>query len=78
MIRIGSPNDVCYATHLVVANSVDERVMEVLSKKMKLVEDIIGKRLQGNGSEDEEEVVYEATSEVSDLFSALQADARKK
>lgn len=80
MIRIGSPNDKCYAIHLVCEDTVDERVMEVLSKKMKLVENIIGKRLQGDekGSEEDEKTVYKQTSDIGDIFSALQQDARKK
>lgn len=78
MIRIGSPNDKCYAIHLVASGTVDERVMEVLHKKMKLVESIIGKRLQGDRSENEADLVIETSSEINDIFSALQTDARKK
>lgn len=78
MIRIGSPNDRCYAIHLVSKGTVDERVMEVLHKKMGLVESIIGKRLQGERSEMSDNSVIKTTSEINDLFSALQADARKK
>lgn len=80
MIRIGSPNDRCYAIHLVCDDTVDERVMEVLSKKMKLVEGIIGKRLIGEegATEEDENSVITQTSEISDIFSALQSDARKK
>jgi SNF2 family DNA or RNA helicase len=78
MIRIGSPNDKCYAIHLTASGTVDERVMEVLHKKMKLVESIIGKRLQGDRSENEADLVIETSSEINDIFSALQTDARKK
>lgn len=78
MIRIGSPNDKCYALHLVASGTVDERVMEVLHKKMNLVESIIGKRLQGERSDDSDNSVIKNTSEINDLFDALQTDARKK
>lgn len=78
MIRIGSPNDKCYAIHLVASGTVDERVMQVLHKKMRLVESIIGKRLQGDQSENEADLVIETSSEINDIFSALQTDARKK
>ena len=80
MIRIGSPNDKCYAIHLVCEDTVDERVLDVLTKKMSLVEKIIGKRLQGeaNSSEDDENLVYQQSSEINDLFSALQTDAKRK
>lgn len=79
MIRIGSPNDRCYAIHLVCEDTVDERVMDVLSRKMKLIESIIGKRLKGEeGSENDGNTVIKQTSELGDIFSALQQDARKK
>lgn len=80
MIRIGSPNDRCYAIHLVCEDTVDERVMDVLAKKMKLVEGIIGQRLKGEdtGSEKDDNSVITQTSEIGDIFSALQQDARKK
>ena len=78
MIRIGSPNDKCYAIHLVAKGTVDDRVMEVLHKKMGLVESIIGKRLQGERSTEDNNSVIKTTSEINDLFDALQTDARKK
>ena len=80
MIRIGSPNDRCYAIHLVCDDTVDERVMDVLAKKMKLIESIIGQRLKGEdtGSETDDNSVITQTSEIGDIFSALQQDARKK
>ena len=61
-------------------DTVDERVMDVLAKKMKLVEGIIGKRLKGEeeGSDKDENSVIKQTSEIGDIFSALQQDARKK
>jgi SNF2 family DNA or RNA helicase len=62
MIRIGSTHDRCYAIHLVAKGTIDEKVMAVLKKKMKLIEAVMGKRLKGD----------------SDIFSALQADARSR
>ena len=67
MIRIGSPNDRCYAIHLVCDDTVDERVMDVLAKKMKLVEGIIGKRLKGEeeGSDKDDNSVIKQTARLA-------------
>ena len=73
MIRIGSENDTCYAIHLVCRDTIDERVMQVVRKKMGLIEQVLGERVKGNKDKD---VVYEAGSEVKDLFDAMIADAR--
>jgi len=73
MIRIGSIHDRCYAIHLIANGSVDERVMEVLHRKMKLIEAVIGKRIQG---EDDDDVEIMADNDISDIFDLLQADAR--
>jgi SNF2 family DNA or RNA helicase len=72
MIRIGSEHDKVYAIHLVCKDTVDQRVQEVLRKKMKLVEAVLGQRLKGEGSA---ALVYESVSEVKDLFEALRSDA---
>jgi len=74
MIRIGSDHDKVYAIHLLCKDTVDERVQEVLKKKMGLVEAVLGQRLKGEGNS---ALVYEASNEVKDLFSALQQDAWK-
>ena len=55
IIRLGSMHDRVYAFHLICKGTVDERVMEVMRKKMKLVEAIIGKRIKGEDDEDSEE-----------------------
>lgn len=74
MIRIGSTHDRCYAIHLVAKGTIDTKVMGVLRTKMKLIEAVMGKRLKGEGMED---VVVSSDNSIDDIFSALQADARK-
>ena len=77
MIRIGSTNDKCYVTHLVARRSgskketIDHRVMEVLGKKMHLVEAVLGKRIKGEGDES----AIQVNNDISDLFKALKKDA---
>ena len=75
MIRIGSVHDRCYALHLVARGkrkTVDQRVIEVLSKKMVLVEAVLGKRIKGEG----ESKVIGVENDISDLFRALRQDAQ--
>jgi len=76
MVRIGSIHDRCYVVHLVAKSkkqaTIDRRVMDVLGKKMKLVEAVLGKRLKGES----DDLVISAENEISDLFTALQNDAR--
>lgn len=74
MIRIGSPNDRVYAIHLIAEGTIDERVQEVLNKKMTLVESILGKRLMGEGDED---ATFEVESDITKLFDSLREDAQK-
>lgn len=78
MIRIGSVHDKCYVIHLISKGkrrrTVDHRVMEVLSRKMTLVEAVLGKRIKGEGDEDS---VIEVENDISDLFNALRDDARE-
>ena len=45
-----------------------------MTKKLKLIESIIGKRIKGEG----DEMVVAAENDISDLFEALQADARDR
>jgi SNF2 family DNA or RNA helicase len=73
MIRIGSIHDRCYAVHLVAKGTVDQRVMEVLKKKMNLIESVLGKRIKGDG---DATVTIQKDNDISDLFAALQNDAR--
>lgn len=74
MIRIGSTHDRCYAIHMVARGTIDGKVMSVLRTKMKLIEQVMGKRLKG---EDMEDIAVSEDNSIDDLFSALQADARK-
>mgnify|MGYP000904728859 CR=1 FL=1 len=73
MIRIGSTHDRCYAIHLVTEKTIDERVVKVLSKKMGLVEAVLGKRIKGEGDSG---VMVDAVNDLSDLFEGLLQDAR--
>ena len=74
MIRIGSVHDRCYAIHMVARGTIDIKVMGVLRTKMKLIEAVMGKRLKGEGMED---IKVSSDNSIDDIFSALQADARK-
>lgn len=73
MIRIGSTHDRCHAFHLVVKGSIDSRVMEVLNRKMNLVEQVLGKRIKG----DSDEIEFDSRNDISDLFEALKEDAMR-
>lgn len=73
MIRVGSEHESVYAIHLVARGTIDERVQEVRRKKMKLIEQVLGERVKGIKGED---VVYEAGSEIKDLYSAMISDAK--
>ena len=74
MIRIGSDHDSVYAIHLVARNTIDERVQGVVKKKMRLIEQVLGERVQGQKGA---EIIYEAGSETKDLFDAMVQDARQ-
>jgi SWI/SNF-related matrix-associated actin-dependent regulator 1 of chromatin subfamily A len=78
MIRIGSAHDTCSVVHLVAKGrkkkTVDHRVLEVLGKKMHLVEAILGKRLKGTGDSS----VISVENEISDLFQSLKQDAKEQ
>lgn len=74
MVRIGSKHDRCYAIHMVARGTIDVRVMGVLRKKMQLIEQVMGKRIKGDGMEQFE--IAEGNS-IDDLFAALQEDARR-
>lgn len=77
MIRIGSVHDRVFAIHLVAPNSIDERVMDVIQRKMKLIESVIGKRLKGEDDTDDAGMVtIEDRSEITDLYDALKRDAQ--
>lgn len=77
MIRIGSVHDRCYVVHLLARQqkrrTIDHRVMEVLNKKMDLIEAVLGKRIKG----EQDHIEVASGNEISDLFSALQQDAEE-
>ena len=79
MIRIGSKHTKVFAIHLCALWSggptVDQRVMDVLTKKMGLIEAVLGERIQGMTGKDGQ-VTLEVRSEINDIFSALQDDAK--
>ena len=80
MIRIGSTHDRCYAIHLVARGrkkTIDHRVLEVMQKKMTLIEAVIGKRLKGEGDEDFTDVIPAESSDINDLWDLLVEDARE-
>lgn len=77
MIRIGSLHDRCYAIHLVARGrkaTVDHRVLEVMRKKMRLIEAVIGRRLKGEGDIGN---MIPVENDISDLFNLLTQDARE-
>lgn len=75
MIRIGSGHSNCYAVHMVCKDTIDDRVMQVVRKKMRLIEQVIGERVKGSNSE---EGVIEAGSDIKDIFKAMVMDARNR
>lgn len=75
MIRVGSTESKVYAIHLVAQDTIDERVMQVLKKKMKLVEAIIGERIKKEGSQQEE---FTIVNELNEIFDMVKSDAKKK
>lgn len=75
MIRIGSTHDRCFAIHLVTKGTIDDRVMQVLLKKMVLVEAVLGKRIKGD---QDTGVIVDVTNDLSDLFDGLIQDARSR
>lgn len=72
MIRIGTVHTCVYAIHIVSPDSIDERVMEVLKRKMRLIESVIGKRIKGES----DDTVVASNNSIDDLFEALREDAR--
>lgn len=80
LLRIGSKHDRCYAIHLIStrqkkkaeAKTVDHRIMEILRRKMTLIEAVLGKRLKGESDSD---AVIPAENDISELFTGLRQDA---
>jgi intein/homing endonuclease len=80
MIRIGSTHDKCYVIHLLgqlkkkSKPAIDFRVMEVLGKKMHLIESVLGKRIKGD---QDASAIIPIENEISDLYAALRQDAKE-
>jgi SNF2 family DNA or RNA helicase len=68
-------HDRVYAIHLACKETIDEKVIGVLKRKMKLVEAVIGKRIKG---EDDSGLDIDAKNDISDLFKMMQDDAKKR
>jgi SNF2 family DNA or RNA helicase len=75
MIRIGSVHDRVFALHLVTEDSIDERVMDIMDGKMGLLEAVLGKRLKGDDSDDDE-VIQADKGSIDALFDSLTSAAR--
>ena len=61
-----------FRSHLEARKTIDERVNQVLMKKMGLVEAVLGKKLKG----DDSSVIVQAENDLSDLFASLVNDAK--
>lgn len=78
MIRIGSEHTVCHVVHLVARSdlhpkTVDHRVLQVLGKKMNLIEAALGRRFKG----DRTPMVLQDGGDIHELFASLREDALK-
>lgn len=73
MIRIGSTHDSCFVYHLIAKDSIDQHVLNTLRRKMKLVEDTLGKRIKGDDVQD-----IQHTQTVKELFDEVFQDAFKR
>lgn len=74
MVRIGSVNTKCLAMHLIAKGrkkTIDHRVLEVLNKKMDLVEAVLGKRVLEEGS-----LLTNGGNEIDEIFAGLRDDAK--
>lgn len=75
LIRIGSIHQAVLAIHLVVEKTIDERVVEIVEKKMRLIEAVIGKRLKGDSDALDTSDIEAGKGDVVELFDALRRDA---
>ena len=73
MIRIGSVHDKCYSIFLTSTlgkkKTIDGHVLDVLNKKLQLIEDVIGKRIKGDSDGVDETLTGEST--LDELFGLL-------
>jgi len=91
MIRIGSIHDFCYVLHLVArrkgagsggrtgkgGKTVDHRVLEVLDKKMELVEAVLGEKIKKAGPGREGDFLEQGKSEYAEILAELKKDANR-
>merc|ERR1711920_740863 len=75
MIRLGSEHSNCYVVHLLCKGTIDELVQEVVHKKMAVIEEVLGKRLK---RAEDQEVVFDAESEVTKIYDKMVAAAEAK
>lgn len=74
MLRIGSIYDRVFAIHLVCEKSVDERVMDIMDRKMALLDAVIGKRIKGEDDGDDD-LIDADKGYIDELFQALRNEA---
>jgi SNF2 family DNA or RNA helicase len=79
MIRIGSAHSSVYGIHLVSerynkgdGKTIDKHVMNILTKKMELVEGVLGKRIVGDSR------IFDSKSGTNDLFEVLRDELKSK
>lgn len=75
MIRIGSMHDNVYAIHFLSGETIDRQVMEILLRKMSLIEGVLGKKLKGEGEAD---FHIPEESDTKLIFQALRTQALKR
>ena len=75
MIRIGSIHSRVFAIHLVCENSIDERVMDIMDRKMVLLELVLGRRIKGDDDGDDDEVIKADEGAIDELFRTLRDEA---
>lgn len=75
MIRIGSVHSRVFAINLIADRTVDERVNELLTRKMVLLEAVLGKRIKDEDLTDD--VILDGDSMVEELFQSLKEAAQE-
>ena len=75
MIRIGSIHLRVFAIHLVCEDSIDERVMDIMDKKMALLEAVLGRRIKGDDDGEDDEVIKADEGAIDELFRTLRDQA---
>lgn len=73
MLRIGSIHDRVLALHLITEHSIDERVMDIMDRKMELLDAVLGKRIKGE--DDDDDLIGVDTGVINEIYEALKNDA---